>query len=107
MHMGEKIKEVFQGSSLSVSELASQVGTSRENMYSIFKRKSVDTDLLLKISKVLDHDFFFHLIDRNKYETVLSEKDDAVRLAQKEIEYLKKINELLEREIERLKRPNE
>lgn len=104
MHIGEKIRAVYKESPLSVAEFARRIGTSRENMYAIFKRKSVDSDLLLKISQVLDHDFFFYLIDKGKYNSLINEKQEALKIAEKEIAYLKKINGLLEQEIARGKK---
>lgn len=43
---------------MSVSEFGRRINKSRENVYSIFKRKTIDTGLLSTISKVLDYDFF-------------------------------------------------
>ena len=34
------------------------IKTSKQNVYSIFERDSIDTDLLQKISKALEFDFF-------------------------------------------------
>lgn len=66
IHIGSKIKGVLQKKGMSVSEFGRRINMSRENVYSIFKRKTIDTGLLLNISKVLEHDFF-------KYYTSLSE----------------------------------
>lgn len=54
----KKIKTVVNQKGISVSEFGRRINKSRENVYSIFKRKSIDTDLLSTISKVLEHDFF-------------------------------------------------
>ncbi|MFA5660844.1 MAG: hypothetical protein WC923_00890, partial [Bacteroidales bacterium] len=48
-----KVKE----SHLSVSQFASLISRSRTTIYDIFNRKSIDIDLLLTISEVLDYDF--------------------------------------------------
>lgn len=37
---------------------ARKLGCNRTNAYKIFKRQSIDTDLLLKISQILQYDFF-------------------------------------------------
>lgn len=37
---------------------ARKLGCNRTNAYKIFHRDSIDTDLLLKISAILDYDFF-------------------------------------------------
>lgn len=42
----------------SITWLSGQVSCSRENLYKLFMRAWINTDLLFQISKVLDHDFF-------------------------------------------------
>ena len=46
---------------MTVTEFASRINKSRENAYSIFNRKTIDTSLLQLISAVLDFDFFMQL----------------------------------------------
>lgn len=58
VHIGNKIKMTVTKKGMTVSEFGRRINKSRENVYSIFKRKSIDTALLSTISKVLDHDFF-------------------------------------------------
>ncbi len=58
VHIGNKIKAIVTKKGMTVSEFGRRINKSRENVYSIFKRKSIDTALLSTISKVLDHDFF-------------------------------------------------
>lgn len=42
------------------SEFARRINSTPQNVYSIFKRESIDTDLLWEISRVLNYDFFQH-----------------------------------------------
>ena len=58
IHIGSIIKEKFDEQGLSVSWFAKQLCCDRTNVYSIFKRESIDTLLLVKISAILKHDFF-------------------------------------------------
>ncbi|MFH2142880.1 MAG: hypothetical protein ABIJ97_10685 [Bacteroidota bacterium] len=92
---------------LSVTEFGKRINTHRRNVYDIFKRESVDTELLQKISKVLEHDFFKYynqgdnnellvigdnLANYKKTEKINSEHNQLIeKLAgcEKEIEYLK------------------
>lgn len=37
---------------------ARKLGCNRTNAYKIFKRKSIDTDLLRRVSEILQYDFF-------------------------------------------------
>lgn len=58
IHIGNIIKEKFDEQGLSVSWFAKELCCDRTNIYSIFKRESIDTSLLVKISTILKHDFF-------------------------------------------------
>ena len=57
-HIGRLIKSVFDEKNMSVSEFARQIHCERTNVYTIFDRPSIDIDLLARISKVLEHNFF-------------------------------------------------
>lgn len=58
IHVGSIIKKKFDELGLSVSWFAKELCCDRTNVYSIFKRESIDTSLLVKISTILNHDFF-------------------------------------------------
>ena len=58
IHIGSIIKKEFDEQGLSASWFAKQLCCDRTNIYSIFKRESIDTTLLVKISTILKHDFF-------------------------------------------------
>jgi hypothetical protein len=72
IHIGNKIKGVVSKKGMSVSEFGRRINKSRENVYSIYKRKTIDTGLLLVISKVLEYDFF-------EYYTSLSTEVQKLR----------------------------
>ncbi len=57
-HIGKLIKAELTRQGRSITWLAVQLGYSRQNAYKIFSRKWIYTDLLLKISDLLDYDFF-------------------------------------------------
>ena len=57
-HIGHRIKSVFKEKGMSVSEFARQIHCERTNVYTIFNRPSIDIDLLARISRVLEHNFF-------------------------------------------------
>lgn len=58
LHIGEEIKKVLSSSEMSVTEFAKKINKSRGNVYSIFLRNAIETDLLVIISDVLQYDFF-------------------------------------------------
>jgi transcriptional regulator with XRE-family HTH domain len=100
IHIGKKIKEVLDQSGMTVTEFSKRISTSRENVYGIFKRKSIDTEMLLKISKALNYDFF-RLYTDPKDINILKKQ---LEVAEQEIIYLKKINTLLEKKKKSLKK---
>ena len=57
-HIGELIRERAKSLRIGPTELGSKIETSKQNVYGIFKRRSIDTELLAKISKALEYDFF-------------------------------------------------
>lgn len=57
LHIGSRIQQVLKEQGRNVSWFAKQICYERSNVYKLFKRKSIDTDLLIKISEVLGHDF--------------------------------------------------
>lgn len=67
IHIGKIIKEQVDLSPLSVYEIAEMLSCKRQNVYDIFKRKSIDTDLLIRLSKILNYDFLANVyMARNK-----------------------------------------
>lgn len=58
IHIGQLVKSVFDNSGLSVSELARRLHCERTNVYTIFCRSTIDVELLARLSKALNHNFF-------------------------------------------------
>lgn len=58
VHIGNIIKEELLRQGRSVSWLAHVLYCDRSNVYKLFKKKSLDSDLLLRISEALQTDFF-------------------------------------------------
>lgn len=52
-----------------VTWFAAQLQCDRTNVYDIFRRQSIDTDLLMRISRILGHDFFLDLSYEMKDES--------------------------------------
>jgi hypothetical protein len=116
IHIGKKIKEEVYKQRLSITLFAKKISRSRNVVYDIFERESVDTDLLHKIGKVLGCDFFSLYSAQKEYaqegiknfyvrepEGDYSKKPNDNSLAQQnhalktEIAYLKKILSLVEK----------
>jgi len=58
IHIGKAIEQVVNDLGMNDAEFSRRIGTSRQNVPHIFQRKSMDTDLLYRISRALKHDFF-------------------------------------------------
>jgi transcriptional regulator with XRE-family HTH domain len=58
VNIGEHIKSKAQEKKLSQEMLGRLINKSKQNVGDIYKRTSIDTELLLKLCRVLDFDFF-------------------------------------------------
>ena len=58
LHIGQEIQRKAKEIKVSAAELAEKINTTKQNVYLLFKRKSIDTDQLEMISKALGYDFF-------------------------------------------------
>ncbi|MCK4661867.1 MAG: helix-turn-helix transcriptional regulator [Bacteroidales bacterium] len=114
--MGIIIKQRVDELGISKAEFARRINTTSQNIYGIFKRKSIDTNLLIKISQVLNHNFFQYftssvikvkeekeMLNSNISIVDLSDKisniENKLQIAQKEISLKDKIILLLEEKI--------
>ncbi len=57
VHIGKLIEEELRKQERSVTWFANKLCYERTNVYSIFKRQSIDTELLVRISRILNHNF--------------------------------------------------
>jgi hypothetical protein len=112
VHIGSLIKARAKELRVGPTELGAKIDTSKQNVYGIFKRKSVDTDLLHQISLALNFDFFRYYTDhlRGKANSmgepsseVYSANSGSMKAEidhlRKENDYLKKINHLLDEKL--------
>lgn len=58
IHIGSLIEEQVRKQKMNVSVFAKKLNCDRTNVYDIFKRSTIDTELLYRISKVLNYNFF-------------------------------------------------
>lgn len=57
-HIGQCIKDELSRQGRTITWLAGEVHCTRENLYKIFRKPWINTDMLFKVSRALDHDFF-------------------------------------------------
>ena len=58
IHIGQLIREQLKADQRSASWLAREIGCSRNHVYKIFNRPSLDADLILRISIAMNFNFF-------------------------------------------------
>lgn len=77
LHIGREIKRVLHAQRRSASWLAERLYCDRTNIYKLFDKESINTSLLYRISKVLNHDFFKD-ISKLYNSSPSSQNDDIV-----------------------------
>ena len=58
IHIGQEIKKELQVQERSIAWFARKLYCDRSNVYDIFRRRSIDTDLLLRICVILNCNVF-------------------------------------------------
>ena len=58
LHIGQLIQEQLKKDQRSVGWLSRQIPCTRNHVYKLFKRSSLDSELLLRISLVMQFNFF-------------------------------------------------
>lgn len=58
IHVGQEIRRRLDEKGHTVVWLSEALACSRTNVYKIFEKTHIDTDLLARISTILDFDFF-------------------------------------------------
>lgn len=104
IHIGQRIKDIFeqQPKQHNIDWLAAQLSCQRANVYKIFNRRDIDTQLLNRLCHILDHDFFADL----SYDYLRNgrEAEPVTKLALREFhdEMMLSISRQLSRHLRRL-----
>lgn len=108
LHIGEKIKARAKELRIGPTELAGMINTSKQNVYGIYKRKTLDSELLRKISLVLKLDFFSAYYDKqwqkNFQESQAPYQTKAASVLKEELTKLKKEHQELQEKYDMLKK---
>ena len=106
--IGKEIEKRVKELQIGIPHFASSINRSRPVIYNIFRRSSIDTDLLQKISEVLHYNFF--MLYKHDYSNSLHEPkekypaiDSNEELIQKELKATKDELTQLKKEIAELK----
>jgi hypothetical protein len=109
IHIGKKIKEELHKQGISVSTFAKKINRSRNVVYDIFERESIDTSLLNKIGLVLRLDFFSIYSDQKEYKkdgilSVIKDEKTSYNSIADQLRILEKQNKILVNEVAYLKK---
>lgn len=78
--IGSVVRELVEKSNMSKAEFAKTVGIARQNIEkTVFQKASLDTDLLCRISEVLDCNLFDYYRDKSLCNTKDYEKPKEVK----------------------------
>ncbi len=58
IHIGKEIEKIYTESGIKMVVFAKKLNTVPRNVYNIFSRESIDTEILVKVSEILKYDFF-------------------------------------------------
>ena len=64
--IGKIIKQKVDESNMTKQVFAQMIGCNRTTLYAIFKSKSIDTEVLVKISRVLKYNFLLEYFEEKK-----------------------------------------
>ncbi len=108
LHIGERIKARAKELRIGPTELAGMINTSKQNVYGIYKRKTLDSELLKKISIVLKLDFFSAYYDKqwqkSFQESQVPYQTKAASVLKEELTKLKKEHQELQEKYDMLKK---
>lgn len=94
--IGDLINEEVRRQEMPVTKFAKEINCQRNNVYDIFNRSNMDIDLLKRISKVLDVNFFQIIAD--DLDLVCEEADNVNQQEQKAVsQFLDVVPKLLEK----------
>ncbi|MBR5803400.1 MAG: XRE family transcriptional regulator [Bacteroidaceae bacterium] len=63
IHIGQLIRQELQNQGRTVAWLTRELNCSRSNVYKIFEKPTLDTAILLQVSRLLKVDFFRYYTD--------------------------------------------
>jgi hypothetical protein len=58
IHIGQSIKELVDHNEITIERICNFLGKDEEFVENVYASKSIDTDILLRWSKLLEYDFF-------------------------------------------------
>ena len=109
--IGTLVRRIVKQRGIKADDLALILKVSRPNVFSIYRRKSIDTELLERLCRALEYNFFEHYSQRfsqfdpkesdhkvldseiNYIKQALRDKDEMYSMAKRQIQLLTEINQ--------------
>lgn len=80
IHIGELIKAQVEKCNLSNAEFGRRINATGANVRDIYKRQSINTDQLLTIGEVLEHDFFKYFSPQTVEKPIKADKKPSNKI---------------------------
>lgn len=92
--IGQIIKRVAEGQGYSQKGFGEKINKSKQGIASIYRRATIDTELLTEVSIVLDYDFFAHFytdpglqkfknIEHSRWQDMINQLVDKLKASDK------------------------
>jgi predicted transcriptional regulator len=89
VHIGKCIKKRLKERNISISDFSGLLHTDKSNVYRLFQKKDINTEMLIRISNLLNYNFFAEFIDINEMTNIQEKKIYiAVEIEQKSLNKL-------------------
>lgn len=79
--IGKTIRDTLKSKNISIYEFAEKINCSQRNVYKIFNKRSLDTDMLHKIGKVLGKNFFTYYITEEELLDLVLSRHKSIELS--------------------------
>ena len=89
VHIGSIIKDLVKTKRIKIDDFADSINCTRRNVYKIFDKPSIDTNLLATINKSLGQNLFFNYL---KDEEIAEYRNSKVKSTELLFNELSKIN---------------
>jgi len=86
IHIGNEIKQIAEQRGVCAAELGKRINRNRTNVYDIFKRNAIDTQLLIMISQALEYNFFERHVIRQPINATSSRLTFEIEITPDELE---------------------
>ena len=72
-HKGKLVEKAVRESGISITKICKKLGKTTRWMYYTFENPDVSLDHIVKIGKIIHHDFSDEIIDLKRYSTKIAE----------------------------------